>query len=104
MLGGHYLGDDYKLWLQDAEFASRFKALSPHNHFSMERKFALKEFARSVRNLPGAAAECGTYVGVSAWFIAKELDGTELFLFDSFEGLSAPSLKDRVPRSEEHNV
>ena len=97
-LGGHYVGEDYKLWLQDVDFASRFKALSPHNHFSMERKFALREFARSVKTLPGAAAECGTYTGVSAWFIAKELDGTDLFLFDSFEGLSAPSSEDRVPK------
>lgn len=96
MLGVAHIGDDYKLWVLDTEFADKFKSLSPHNYFSMERKFALREFARSVERLPGVIAECGTYVGVSTWFIAKELSGTDFYLFDSFEGLSPPSVKDRA--------
>ncbi|MCW9059108.1 MAG: TylF/MycF family methyltransferase [Gammaproteobacteria bacterium] len=97
LLGGHYIGDDYKLWLSDEGFCRRFKALSPHNYFSMERKYALKEFARSTRNLDGAVAECGSYTGVAAWFIANEISGVEFYLFDSFEGLSMPSEKDLSP-------
>jgi predicted O-methyltransferase YrrM len=95
--GGHYVGEDCKLWLSDEAFVARYKALSPHNHFSMERKFALKELARSVRDLPGAVAECGCYVGVSAWFMANEIAGADFFLFDSFEGLSAPEGFDQSP-------
>lgn len=96
-LGGHYVGDDYKLWLKERAFTDKFKSLSPHNFFSMERKFCVKELARSVRNLPGAVAECGSYVGVAAWFIAHELPSTDFYLFDSFEGLSEPSGKDLSP-------
>lgn len=95
--GGHLLGDQYKLWPKDNEFIDEFKALSPHNHFSMERKFALKEFTKSVAGLRGAAAEAGCYVGVSAWFMAKELDGCDFHLFDSFEGLSEPCVEDQSP-------
>lgn len=94
-LGVPYIGDDYKRWVHNDAFVAQFKALSPHNYFSLERKFALKEFARSVKSLPGAVAECGSYVGVSAWFIANELRDSEFYLFDSFEGLSVPSEKDQ---------
>lgn len=96
VLGGHYIGDDYKLWLKERAFVDKFKSLSPHNFFSMERKFCVKELARSVRDLPGAVAECGSYVGVAAWFIANELPDAEFYLFDSFEGLSDPTGKDVV--------
>ncbi|MFV8825093.1 TylF/MycF/NovP-related O-methyltransferase [Thauera sp. WH-2] len=96
-MGGHYVGDDYKLWLEDEAFVRRFKQLSPHNAFSMERKYALRELARSVVALDGVAAECGCYVGVSAWFIASVLNGTDFYLFDSFEGLSEPLASDRPP-------
>lgn len=95
--GGHLLGDQYKLWSQDKEFISEFRSLSPHNYFSMERKFTLKEFTKSVSGLSGAAAEAGCYVGVSAWFMAKELDGCDFHLFDSFDGLSEPGVEDRSP-------
>ena len=96
-LGGHYIGDDYKLWLKEKDFIKQFRALSPHNYFSMERKFALKEFARSVVDLPGMAAECGSYTGASAWFIANELQETDIYLFDSFEGLPTPGRQDASP-------
>lgn len=98
-LGGHYVGDDYKLWLEDSEFERRFKEMSPHNFFSMERKFALRELARHVQSIEGDVAECGSYVGVSSWFIANEICGADFFLFDSFEGLSSPSEKDQSPES-----
>ena len=96
-LGGHYVGDDYKLWLREDEFVEKFKQLSPHNYFSMERKFTLKEFAKHTLNMEGAVAECGSYVGVSAWFMAREIGGSDFFLFDSFEGLSEPKTQDQSP-------
>jgi len=97
LLGGHHIGDDYKLWLEDKIFTNKLKELSPHNYFSMERKFVIREFARSLKNTPGAVAECGSYVGVSAWFIANEIQGETFYLFDSFEGLSVPTDKDHSP-------
>lgn len=94
--GGHYVGDDYKLWRQEYDFIEKFRELSPHNFFSEERKFALKEIARSLKKVDGQIAECGSYVGVSSWFIAKELPNVDFYLFDSFEGLSQPIGFDRV--------
>lgn len=96
-LGGHYIGEDHKLWLQDEGFVKKFRELSPCNEFSMERKYNLRELARSVAALDGAVAECGCYVGVSAWFMASVMNGADFYLFDSFEGLSEPSLADRAP-------
>lgn len=98
VFGGHYIGEDYKRWLNETNFTNRYKELSPHNYYSMDRKYALKEFARHTHNMPGAVAECGSYVGVSAWFIANEIDGADFFLFDSFEGLPDPSEKDLTPK------
>lgn len=95
--GGFYIGDDYKLWRQDRHFLGRFRELSPHNVYSEERKYTLREFARSVRDLDGAIAECGCYVGVSAWFMADTLPDVDFYLFDSFEGLSQPARQDAVP-------
>ena len=97
LTGGRYVGDDFKLWRKDGSFSEKFKQLSPHNYFSMERKYVLREFTRSLRRHPGAIAECGCYVGVSAWFMANEADGADIYLFDSFEGLSAPTKKDTSP-------
>lgn len=90
IFGRHYVGDDYKLWRKEDGFLSKFRRLSPHNFFSEERKYALKEFTRSLRNVDGCIAECGSYVGVSSWFIANEFPDVDFYLFDSFEGLSKP--------------
>lgn len=92
----YYLGEDYKYWRQDNNFIEKFRELSPHNYSSEERKYTLREFVRLTANVPGDLAECGCYVGVSAWFMAKESSNSELFLFDSFEGLSDPALEDTV--------
>lgn len=97
LVASNYVGDSYKLWILESSFVNKFRTLSPHNYFSEERKYALKEFAKSLTNVDGDIAECGSYVGVSAWFIAHELPEVDFYLFDSFEGLSAPSDFDSVP-------
>lgn len=93
---GYYIGDDYKLWRKDRRFFEQFERLSPHNYYSQERKYALKELAGSLRHLDGAIAECGCYVGVSAWFLADVLPDVDFYLFDSFAGLSEPGVQDAV--------
>ncbi|MER2531029.1 MAG: TylF/MycF/NovP-related O-methyltransferase [Candidatus Competibacter sp.] len=94
LFGDHYIGDDHKIWRQDKDFIKDFRRLSPHNYYSEERKYTLREFVRFTAKIPGDLAECGCYVGVSAWFMAEEAPNRKLFLFDSFEGLSAPDLAD----------
>ncbi|VAW44891.1 SAM-dependent methyltransferase [hydrothermal vent metagenome] len=95
LLSSNYVGDNYKMWLLDSEFRKMFRKLSPHNFFSEERKYTLKEITKSLKNIDGNIAECGCYVGASAWFIANELPNTDFYLFDSFEGLSEPNKYDQ---------
>lgn len=100
-LGGFVVGEDHKLWLKDREFIDTCKRLSPGNYYSQERKFMLRELVRYVRNLEGAMAECGCYEGASAYFMARELPGIPLHLFDSFEGLSTPSEIDKPAKDDQ---
>jgi len=95
LFGDYYLGEDYKRWREDKEFLNNFFQLSPLSPSSEERKFVLREFCHYTRNLSGEMSECGSYTGVSAWFMAKSSPQTNLYLFDSFEGLSAPEIVDR---------
>lgn len=93
--GGFYINEDYKRWILDREFMAVYRRFSPGNPYSAERKYFLRELARLVKNVPGSIAECGSYEGASAYLIASELPDTPIHLFDSFEGLPAPSNEDR---------
>ncbi|MGB3221273.1 MAG: TylF/MycF/NovP-related O-methyltransferase [Desulforhopalus sp.] len=95
LFGDYYLGDDYKIWRGDKQFREKFFELSPLSPYSEERKYALREFARYTSGLSGEMAECGCYVGVSAWFMAQASPNKQLYLFDSFEGLSTPGKCDK---------
>lgn len=86
--------DDYKMWRADKVFLNKFNELSPGNRFSDERKYMVREFARYVSNKQGAIAECGSYEGASAYFLAQANPDTSVHLFDSFEGLSEPTESD----------
>lgn len=96
IFGDYPVSDDYKLWREDHEFLRNFRRLSPGNYFSEDRKYALRELARSTINIEGSIAECGCYEGASSWFIADALSGVPFHIFDSFEGLSEPGKKDLV--------
>src|SRR5262249_51180578 len=66
--------------------------------YTFERKYNLAELFKLVLHVDGDVAECGTYKGGSAFFMARhiiehKLD-KRLCLFDSFEGLSAPAAVD----------
>ena len=98
LFGDFPISDDYKLWREDENFFVHFRRLSPDAPYSAERKYVLREFVRYIADLAGDLAECGCYVGVSAWFMASEAPNRELFLFDSFEGLSEPQPND-LPES-----
>lgn len=72
-----------------------------YRHFSLHKLFSL------TKNLHGAVAECGCAGGLSSLELClarRSWDPTWLgagfHVFDSFEGLSEPSEKDRRPGSE----
>lgn len=69
---------------------------------SVERQVALIQAVRYIarRGIPGAFVECGVWKGGSAMAIALTLldEGDterEIFLFDTFEGMTAPTEVDR---------
>ena len=64
-----------------------------------DRCFTLLKAAQSVAHLPGELAECGCRKGKSTHFILAAI-GTDcnkkIHIFDSFEGLSEPTNKDKL--------
>ena len=68
---------------------------------ALDRRFVLVQLAESVRKLRGSTVECGGWLGVGSALICRALEGScsgddAHFVFDSFEGLPAPGLNDRV--------
>ena len=96
MFGDFPISDDYKFWREDGQFLSDFNRLSPGNPYSQDRKWTLREYVKLSNGLSGDLAECGCYVGVSAFFMAQASTHGSLYLFDSFQGLSNPEAADRA--------
>jgi predicted O-methyltransferase YrrM len=101
LFGDFPVGEDYKLWREDAQFLEDYRRLCPGNVYSQERKYVLRELARATSALDGCMAECGCYEGASAYFMAQASPETPLYLFDSFDGLPAPGDLDRTRRPDE---
>lgn len=95
LFGDYPISDDYKLWREDKQFLDDFNRLSPGNPYSQDRKWTLREYVKLSNGLPGELAECGCYVGTSAFFIAQASTHGKLYLFDSFQGLSDPDAADK---------
>jgi hypothetical protein len=101
LFGDFPISEDQKLWRDDRQFLDDFRRLSPGNPYSQDRKWNLREYARLTNGLDGDLAECGCYVGASAYFISQASTHGTLYLFDSFQGLSSP---DRLDRDVEESV
>ncbi len=78
------------------------EAVSPYTMTSPERIFAAANAARYVADaaIPGAIVECGVWRGGSSMAMALALQergagDRELHLFDTFEGMSAPTAQDK---------
>ena len=95
MFGDFPISDDYKLWREDKQFLDDFNRLSPGNPYSQDRKWTLREYVKLSNALPGDLAECGCYIGTSAFFMAQASSHGKLYLFDSFQGLSDPNATDK---------
>ncbi len=79
-----------------------FNLVSPYTMTSKERVFALIQAVKYISHhqIPGDIVECGVWKGGSMMAIAKTLlaeqDRTrDLYLFDTFSGMSEPSEEDR---------
>lgn len=85
-----------------ADDCSILSAIAPFTMTSVDRQLALIHSVRHVvRNrIPGCFLECGVWRGGSAMAIALTLaqEGDrerDVFLFDTFEGMTAPTINDR---------
>ena len=77
------------------------RAAGPYTMSGKEKKFALYLATRYIveNKIPGAIVECGVWRGGSMHIVARTLDAIgdtsrELYLFDTFEGMTPPSDKD----------
>lgn len=96
LFGDFPLSEDYKVWRDDAAFMRDYHRLSPGNPYSQDRKWTVREYVRLSNALKGDLAECGCYQGATSFFMRQASTAGELFLFDSFEGLSTPDARDQI--------
>jgi O-methyltransferase len=82
-------------------FGPIHRRCAPFTMTSVERMYALWQAVRHVhaRGTPGAVVECGVWRGGSAMLAAITLGqlgdtGRELYLYDTFGGMSEPSARD----------
>jgi predicted O-methyltransferase YrrM len=83
------LGEHNKIWRTDPDFIADTRKL-PNNDRQLERLYVIEQLAKYCSSLKGDYAECGTYLGSSAFFLAKHAP-QNVCLFDSWEGLSEPA-------------
>lgn len=83
------------------EFTRGYTRTAPFTMTSRERMFALWQAARYVAHahVPGDIVECGVWRGGSAMLAALALleagDHRHLWLYDTYEGMTPPSDRDR---------
>lgn len=88
--------DDWPLH-EDPEFARIWQQVAPYTMTSPQRGFALWQAVNYVldNDIQGAFVECGVWRGGSAMLIALTLKARgasrNLFLFDTFDGMTSPS-------------
>lgn len=93
---GYAVYDPTVTWMNDEGFIHS----SGHTIAGIpdDRAFVLFDVARNIVDIPGDIAECGSRLGRSSRFILEQLKGRkscEFHVFDSFEGLSAPTDDDK---------
>jgi hypothetical protein len=96
---------------QDQLFLRYYQRVKPFTMTSPERLFALYQSVNYVldRAIPGHFVECGVWKGGSCMLMAmmladrKEMD-RKIYLYDTFEGMSEPSEKDRQFSGESADI
>ena len=85
-------------WAKDAAFNRYLNRFEHTSSLNSGRRWMVPQLLRLVANVPGDTAECGVFTGGMSYLILKanEASGVKRthYLFDSFEGLSAPSKED----------
>lgn len=87
--------------IKDPEFWEIYRLCKPYTMTSIERMYSLFCSINYILNnkIPGSFVECGVWRGGSSMLIAKMLTNRnikdrKIYLFDTFEGMSAPTKDD----------
>lgn len=86
-----------RLYLQDEAFQRYYERfMDAGNWHSLDRKYFLDQLLPLATQAEGDLVECGTWNGASAWLMCRHGNsaGRHVHIFDSFEGLSAPTEAD----------
>jgi hypothetical protein len=85
-------------WFYSPGLNTVLKKYGEADGFNAHRRLALQQLLRLTAEVPGDTAECGVYLGCGSEIILQSNQRAPLkrehFVFDSFEGLSAPSGRD----------
>ena len=86
----------------EAEFLALYEPCKPYTRTSVERMYALYTATKYITRakVPGAVVECGVWRGGSMMIAAKTLEvckdtTRDLWLYDTYEGMSEPSDLDK---------
>ena len=86
----------------DKDAATIIRTVSPYTMTNPEKLYAVIMAARYITRyqIPGAVVECGVWRGGSMHAFARALDAVgaherDLYLFDTYEGMTAPGVRDR---------
>jgi O-methyltransferase len=86
----------------ESDFLALYEPCKPYTRTSVERMYALHQATRYIvgARVPGAVVECGVWRGGSTMIAAMTLaacgdTSRELWLYDTYEGMSEPSDHDR---------
>jgi len=92
-----YLNLDPRVdWWSDEAFGCFLRRFGEDRRTNAHRRWMLYQLLRLTAPVDGDTAECGVFRGSSSWLICQSNLGTGKthHLFDSFSGLSEPSLED----------
>jgi len=85
-------------WFGSPDLVSVLQKYGEGDGFNAHRRLALQQLTRLIAGVPGDTAECGVYLGCGSQIILQANKGSamrrEHFIFDSFEGVSAPTSQD----------
>lgn len=86
-------------WWHNEQFNKYLKQFNELEGMNTGRRWTLYQLTRLAAAVHGDTAECGVFEGASSYLICRSFGGNAdlartHFIFDSFEGISAPSVAD----------
>jgi O-methyltransferase len=102
---GRWLMPEYRFhwpqidWWRNHNFNDYLQRFGELRALNSDRRWMVYQLMRLIADVPGDTAECGVFQGAGSYLIARSAGihpqhARTHFVFDSFQGLSAPALPD----------